>query len=315
MNKTVAVLIYPDFQLLDAAGPIGAFEMPMRMVSPSPYRLEVIAMEPGVVRSSSGAGLEAVSPGRMKIDTLIVAGGAGSRTTMRCAKTLAFVRKQARSARRVCSVCSGAFILAAAGVLDGKDATTHWGASAGFQRRFPNVNLKPDRIHVRDGSVWTSAGITAGIDLSLALIADDLGEEAARATAQQLVVYYRRPGGQSQFSPLVEFARGEGRFEPLLSWMREHIDEPLHVETLARRAGMSPRNFARAFVQETGVTPARAVERMRLDLARERVERGGDSMSVIARETGFSDPDRMRRAFLRAFGGSPQALRQLAVQH
>ena len=161
-------------------------------------------------------------------------------------------------------------------------------------------------------NVWTSAGITAGIDLSLALIAEDLGEDIARRTAQQLVVYYRRPGGQSQFSSLLEMDRPESRFGVLLGWMRERLHEPLGVERLAERAAMSPRNFARAFLADTGTTPARAVERLRVETARERIESGPDPIEIIAAEVGFGDPERMRRAFLRAFGQPPQALRRSA---
>jgi transcriptional regulator GlxA family with amidase domain len=174
------------------------------------------------------------------------------------------------------------------------------------------VKLEPDRIYTRDGKVWTSAGITAGIDLSLALIADDLGEEAARKSAQELVVYHRRPGGQSQFSALLDIERADGRFTELLSWARERLGEPLSVDDLAQQANMSPRNFTRAFSAETGITPARAVERLRLETAREQVEHSSVSIDVIAARAGFGDPERMRRAFLRAFGQPPQALRRLA---
>jgi transcriptional regulator GlxA family with amidase domain len=222
------------------------------------------------------------------------------------------VRCAAAGARRTASVCSGAFILAEAGLLDGRRATTHWSRSAGFAQRYPQVRLEPDRIFVKDGPVWSSAGITAGIDLSLALIAEDLGEEVARRTAQQLVVYHRRPGGQSQFSALLEMDRPEGRFGGLMSWMRERLHEPLNVERLADRAAMSPRNFARAFVAETGVTPARAVERLRVEAARERIEAGPEPIETIALASGFGEPERMRRAFLRAFGQPPQALRRSA---
>jgi transcriptional regulator GlxA family with amidase domain len=209
-------------------------------------------------------------------------------------------------------VCSGAYILAAAGILDGRRATTHWGRSAHFAKLFPEVKLDADRIFARDGKVWTSAGVTAGIDLALALIGDDLGEPVAKRVAQELVVYHRRPGGQSQFSALLDMDQAGGRLSPLIAWMREHIAEPLPVERLARRANMSPRNFARAFAAQTGVTPAKAVERLRLEVAREKIETGHEAIELIAGTTGFRDPERMRRAFLRAFGQPPQALRRLA---
>jgi transcriptional regulator GlxA family with amidase domain len=173
------------------------------------------------------------------------------------------------------------------------------------------VRLEADRIWIRDGAVWTSAGITAGIDLALAMIGEDLGEDIARRTAQQLVVYHRRPSGQSQYSALLELDAG-GRFAALLGWMRDHLARPLSVEALAEQAGMSARNFARAFAAETGVTPAKAVERLRLDVAREAVEDGARPIERIALDTGFGEPERMRRAFVRAFGQPPQALRRAA---
>jgi transcriptional regulator GlxA family with amidase domain len=212
----------------------------------------------------------------------------------------------------VTSVCSGAYVLAEAGLLDGRRATTHWVRSNDFARRYPKVRLEPDRIFIQDGPVWTSAGITAGVDLSLALIAEDLGEAVARRTAEMLVVYHRRPGGQSQFSTLLELDQPQGRFGPLLAWMRERLDQSLSVERLAQEAAMSPRNFARAFTAETGVTPARSVERLRVEVARERVEAGAEPIDRIAAATGFGDPERMRRAFVRAFGQPPQALRRAA---
>ncbi len=310
--RAVGVLVFPDFQILDAAGPIGAFEIAGRYV-PGAYDIRLIAADPGPVRSSSGVTLaaEAFDAGRA-LDTLVVSGGEGSRLPSTDRRMLDYVAAAAKTARRTTSVCSGAYILAAAGLLDGRRATTHWNRTRDFARRFPKVRLEPDRIWVRDGPIWTSAGITAGIDLALALIAEDLGEAVAKATAQQLVVYHRRPGGQSQFSALLELDRPEGRFGGLLAWTRERLHEPLNVERLAERAAMSPRNFARAFAAETGVTPARAIERLRVEAARARIEAGGEPIERIAGATGFNDPERMRRAFLRAYGQPPQALRRAA---
>ncbi len=312
MTRTLAVLIFPDFQILDAAGPIAAFEIAARYVEGA-YDLRVIAAEGGQVRSSSGAAMTAESFDQAQpIDTLVVAGGNGSREGARDPRVLDFVRETAARTRRTTSVCSGAYILAAAGLLDGRRATTHWNRSRDFARRFPKVRLEPDRIYVRDGPIWTSAGITAGIDLALALIAEDLGEAIARQTARQLVVYHRRPGGQSQFSALLELDRPGGRFGALMAWARERVHEPLNVERLAAQAAMSPRNFARAFTADTGVTPARAVERLRVEMARERIEAGPEPIDRVAQAAGFGDPERMRRAFLRAFGQPPQALRRAA---
>jgi transcriptional regulator GlxA family with amidase domain len=308
----LALLIFPDFQILDAAGPIAAFEIAGRH-GQGDYAIEVLATAPGQVRSSSGVAFtaQAADPATAH-DTLMIAGGDGTRAAFADAPTLAFVRAAAANAGRVTSVCSGAFVLAAAGLLDGRRATTHWSRTADFARRYPQVRLEPDRIFVRDGPVWTSAGITAGIDLALALIAADLGEDIARRTAQQLVVYRRRPGGQSQFSALLELERPDARFGALLAWARERLAEPLGVERLADRAAMSPRHFARAFAAETGVTPAKAIERLRVEAARDRIEASPEPIDRIAKTAGFGDAERMRRAFLRAFGQPPQALRRAA---
>jgi len=311
MSRKIHVFAFPGFQLLDAAGPISAFEIANRF-SAGAYELSFVAMQAGPVRSSCGIELLAARVSRKATDTLVLAGGLGVREALLDPKLIGWLRTAGSQARRVASVCTGAFLLAEAGLLDGKRATTHWWRSREFSSRYPQVTLEPDRIHVRDGKVWTSAGITAGIDLALALIAADLGEEAARSTAQALVVYYRRPGGQSQFSALVEMGGQDGRFTALMDWMRQRLAEDLTVERLAGKAAMSPRNFARAFRAETGMTPAKAVERLRLEVARERVENSADTIDVVARRTGFHDPERMRRAFLRAFGQPPQALRRTA---
>lgn len=227
--------------------------------------------------SSSGPALVAQGfDAAAGLDTLVVSGGWGTREATRCEATLGFTRTASCEARRTASICTGAFLLAAAGLLDDRSATTHWRLAPEFARAYPRVRLDPDRIFVRDGKFWTSAGISAGIDLALALIADDLGEPIAKQTAQNLVVYHRRPGGQSPFSALLPLDAPGGRFAPLLAWAREHLAEPLPVELLADRAVMSPRNFARAFAAETGMTPAKAIEHLRLEAARAYVEEGSD---------------------------------------
>src|SRR5260370_14136170 len=223
MPDTIDVLIFPDSRLLDAAGPRTVCEGAGREMAPSAYRLRLIARTAGPVASSSGVQLIAEAFAHDPLDTLIVAGGWGTLEASACADTLAFIRGAARRVRRVASVCSGAFILAAAGLLDGRRATTHWGRAAEFARAYPKVRVEPDRIFIRDGAVWSSAGITAGIDLALALVAEDLGEAVARRAAQQLVVYHRRPGGQSQFSALFEADRPGSRFSPRLAWARERL--------------------------------------------------------------------------------------------
>ena len=308
----IGVLIFPDFQLLDAAGPISTFEIAMRVAGAVPA-IKTLAVTPGPVRSTSGVEMLArgLKPSSA-ITTLIVAGGEGVRTAASCAKTLAFVRAIAKRGVRIASVCSGAYILAEAGLLDGRRATTHWQRTRQFVAAYPKVKLEADRIYARDGNIWTSAGITAGIDLSLAMVAEDYGDEIAQRTAKQLVLYHRRSGGQSQFSSLLELKAPTGRFGPLLAWAREHLDAPLTVEDMAEQAGMSSRHFTRAFIAETGTTPSKAVERLRIEVARQRVQSSSEAIERVAEVTGFRDPERMRRAFIRAFGQPPQSLRRAA---
>ena len=308
----IGVLVFPQFQLLDAAGPISVFEIAVRFAGQSPS-IKVLAVTPGPVRSSSG--VEMLARGLRPygaITTLLLAGGQGVETAARCEKTLKFVRTMAKRGVRIASVCSGAYILAEAGLLDGRRATTHWRRTRYFLIAYPGVKLEPDRIFVRDGNIWSSAGITAGIDLALAMVAEDFGDEIAQKTARQLVLYNRRSGGQSQFSSLLELKAPSGRFGALLSWAREHLDAPLTVEDLAEQAGMSSRHFTRAFIAETGSTPSKAVERLRIEVARQRVQSSSEAIERVAQLTGFRDPERMRRAFIRAFGQPPQSLRRAA---
>jgi transcriptional regulator GlxA family with amidase domain len=316
----IGILVFPDFQLLDAAGPISVFEIAGRYAASaikSPAikspAIKVLAARPGPVRSSSGVELLArgLRPSGA-ISTLIVAGGEGVRAAAACKQILAFVRAMAKRGVRVASVCSGAYILAEAGLLDGRRATTHWQRTRHFLSVYPRVKLEPDRIFVREGNIWSSAGISAGIDLALAMAAEDYSDEIAHKTARQLVLYHRRSGGQSQFSSLLELKAPAGRFGPLLTWAREHLDAPLTVEDLAEQAGMSSRHFARAFIAETGTTPSKAVERLRIEVARQRVQSSGEAIEHVAQSTGFRDPERMRRAFIRAFGQPPQSLRRAA---
>ncbi|WIM09530.1 GlxA family transcriptional regulator [Enhydrobacter sp.] len=309
MVRTVALVIHPGFQLLDAAGPTAAFEL-AEQYCPDSYDLALLAPGGGAVQSSAGLALSARPLEEAAFDSVIVSGGEIVRSVAAAEEIVAWLRRT--RARRVASVCTGSFLLAAAGLLDGRRATTHWAHTDHFSRRYPKVKVDPDRIFIRDGDVWTSAGISAGIDLALALIEDDLGPEISRRTAHQLVVHQRRPGGQLQFSALVELGGRTGRFEQLIEWMRAHLSESLTVERLADRAAMSPRHFARAFVAETGTTPAKAVERLRLETARTALETGHAPLERIAEATGFGDAGRMRRAFVRSFGLPPQALRRAA---
>jgi transcriptional regulator GlxA family with amidase domain len=249
---------------------------------------------------------------RGRATTLIIAGGDGVDAAARNKCTIRFVQNVAKRGTRVASVCSGTFILAEAGLLDGRRATTHWGRTRQFLSTYPRVKLEPDQIFVRDGEIWSSAGITAGIDLALAMVAEDYGDEVVQKTARQLVLYHRRSGGQSQFSSLLELKAPTGRFGPLLTWAREHLDKRLTVDDLAERAGMSSRHFARAFMAETGTTPSKAIERLRIEVARAQVQSTSEAIERVAETTGFGDPERMRRAFIRTFGQPPQSLRRAA---
>lgn len=300
-------MIHPGFQFLDVVGPTAAFEIASRYV-PDGYALEVLAPTAGMTASSSGLELAAGPLDANDLDTIMVSGGqlvwdmGAFHTVVEWLKTV--------RPRRLASVCSGAFLLAEAGRLDERSATTHWDSTERFRRNYPQVRLEPDRIFIKDGDTWTSAGISAGIDLALALIEDDHGAAIARRTAQQLVVHSRRPGGQSQFSGLLELGGQSGRFEALVAWIKANLAEPLTIEQLAERGAMSPRNFARAFVRETGTTPAKAVEQLRVAAARDAVEAGLGTFEEIARRFGFKDAGRMRRTFLRTLGQPPQLLRR-----
>ncbi|MBC7768073.1 MAG: DJ-1/PfpI family protein, partial [Phycisphaerales bacterium] len=251
--RTVEIVLFPGFQIIDAAGPMGAFEIASRFVRGA-YRLKLVAARAGMVASSAGPPMPAAAIGRAKADTIIVVGGNGTALAMTDASLLAAIKRAPNRGRRVASVCSGAFLLAAAGLLDGKTCTTHWRRAAQLARLFPNVRVEPDRIHVQDGDIWTSAGVTAGIDLALAMIEADLGADIAADVAREMVVYAKRPGGQAQHSALLDL--DAPRFAALNAWMRDRLGGALSVEALAARAAMSPRNFARAYATETGVTPA-----------------------------------------------------------
>jgi transcriptional regulator GlxA family with amidase domain len=312
MAHNIGFLVFPDFQILDLAGPLTAFEAPTRTVAPKPYRLHVLSERGGSIESSSGLEVITRPLSNQRLDTLIVAGGPGTSAAAASSVLKAFVLRTAKTARRTTSVCTGAFILAAAGLLNSRCATTHWKSAALLQRLYPQINVESDRIFVKDGSIWTSAGISAGIDLALALIEEDLGTEIARAAARQMVVYFRRPAGQSQFSALLDLDPSSDRIRHALIFARQHLHEPLSVEHLAKAASLSTRQFGRAFLSETGQTPAKAIEQLRAEVARLQIEKGSEPIEIIARSVGFSNPERMRRAFIRAFGQPPQALRRIA---
>jgi transcriptional regulator GlxA family with amidase domain len=310
MSCRISFLLFPGFQILDAAGPLAAFEQASYRVRGA-YQVRFVAAEAGDVVSSAGVAWRAEGPRALRgTHTLMVVGGNGAGCALEDERLIGLLRRSAARAPRVTSVCSGALLLAKAGLLEGKRATTHWSRVPEMRQRFPDVRVEPDSIWVRDGKFWTSAGITAGIDLALALITEDLGENVARDVARELVVYVQRPGGQTQFSNLLALGNPAGRFAGLHLWVQENLAQPLPVERLAKQAKMSPRSFARAYLLETGVTPAKTVERLRLEAARAALDTGGLSVLQIAEQVGFGDPERMRRAFLRHFGAPPIALKR-----
>jgi transcriptional regulator GlxA family with amidase domain len=308
----IGFLVFPNFNILDLSGPLAAFDVPRRELQPTPYRLTAYSEEGGAVMSSCGVSVNTVRLGRGEIDTFVAIGGTGAVAASRSPSMIALVKRTAPRARRVASVCSGAFLLAEAGLLDGRRATTHWEYACPLQKAFPEVKLECDQIYVRDGHIWTSGGVTAGIDLALALIEDDVGLEAAQRAARVLVVYHRRVGGQSQFSAMLEMEPATDRVRRALNYAREHLHEPLDVERMAESVHIGARQFSRLFLRETGETPAKAVERLRTEVAHMQVTGSTASIEVIARQVGFSSAERMRRAFVRLYGQPPQAMRRVA---
>ena len=312
--RRIEILAFKDVQLLDVAGPLQVFatanDLARAKQRSAPYEPVVVAAGP-LAMSSAGLGLatEALPKPYRPLDTLIVAGGFGVHPACADGTLIGWIKARAKSARRVASVCSGAFLLATAGLLDGRRAVTHWSRCREFAERFPNVRLEPDPIFIQDGNVWTSAGITAGIDLALALVEADLGREVALAVARQLVVFLKRPGGQSQFSATLALQHGNARFEGLHAWITDNLRGDLSVSALAEASGMSERSFVRHYRQATGMTPARAVERIRVEAARHTLETGLPVKRVAAR-CGFGSEETMRRSFLRLLGTPPQAYRE-----
>jgi transcriptional regulator GlxA family with amidase domain len=311
--RRVEVLAFPDVQLLDVAGPLQVFasanDLARTAGKPPPYALAVVAEHP-LVTASAGLGLatQALPRSGVPVDTLILAGGYGVYAACENAALIRWIKARAAKARRVASVCSGAFLLATTGLLDGRRAVTHWGRCAEFARRFPAVHLEPDPIFIRDGDIWTSAGITAGIDLALALVETDLGLPVALAVARQLVVFLKRPGGQAQFSATLTLQQGDARFERLHAWIADNLRRDLSVTSLADAAAMSERSFIRHYRRATGTTPARAIERLRVEAARQVLEQGLP-VKRVADRCGFGSEETMRRSFLRLLGATPQAYR------
>ncbi|SIO19115.1 transcriptional regulator, AraC family with amidase-like domain [Bradyrhizobium erythrophlei] len=307
--QRIGFVVFPGFQVMGFAV-ISAFEFANVHLGEKVYDVQLLSETGGHIPASMGMSVLAKPFGDTNFDTLIIGGGTVIEPST--PGLIEFVRRALGRNRRVAATCTGAFILAEAGLLDGRRATTHWYYARDLQARFPNVKVEEDRIFIADGPVWTSAGATAGIDLALALIEQDFGADVARAVAKKLVVYHRRAGGQSQFSALLELEPKSDRIQSALAYAKRNLTSKLTVRELAKAAHLSPRQFSRAFHAETGQSPAKAVENLRVETARLMMEQSRHPIEVIARQTGFADRDRMRRAFLRAFGQPPQVIRRNA---
>jgi len=309
MNRRVVFVVYPGLQILDLTGPLEVFSSANRRAGGSAYTTEVVSADGGTVRASCGLDVGArrsLRTCRGPIDTLVVVGGDGTRQAIHDDRLIAWIRAAAGRARRVTSVCSGSFLLARAGLLDGRRATTHWTRCTELAQLFPSVTVEGDPIFVRDGNVWTSAGVTAGMDLALALVEDDLGADLARDVARWLVLFVQRPGGQAQFSAQLAAQRPRRTsLRHLESWMADHLAADLSVPVLAARSGMSTRNFARTFRRETGVTPAAYVETVRVEAARRLLETSPRGVADIAQACGFGTVETMHRVFRRTLDVTP----------
>ncbi|WP_437842563.1 GlxA family transcriptional regulator [Sorangium sp. So ce1153] len=319
MTRRIVVVAYDGASAIDVVGPVDVFACasqlanPTRPDAPPAYAVEIAAVSGGVIRTISGTqivankALEDVAPGP---DTVLVAGG-DTGEAMRDARLLGWLRAAMPEVRRMGAVCTGAFLLAAAGLLAGHRAATHWSAADTLARQFPAVEVDPDAIFVRSGKIYTSAGTTASIDLALSLVEEDLGYDVALEVARGMVVFLKRPGGQSQFSrPLLAQTAATGPLRRVIEWALRHLDADLRVEVLADKAGMSPRNFARTFARALQTTPAKFVEAARLEQARSCLEGGRASIKQLARDCGFGTDERMRRAFQRTLQVTPEEYRQ-----
>ncbi|MEH6525398.1 MAG: helix-turn-helix domain-containing protein [Sneathiella sp.] len=315
--KRVVFVIYPGVTLLDVAGPLQAFSSANNTEIAEGRRVYEVAIaspEGGPVATDCLVDLGTVSLDHaavQPIDTLIVAGGDGVFDALDQRNIVSWIKAQSPNCRRVASTCMGSFLTAAAGLLDGQNVTTHWRHVEELQRRFPKINVKRDPLFVRNGAMWSSAGVTAGIDLALAMIEEDMGHTAAMQVAQALVVFFKRPGGQSQFSDIlsIQASETEGLFADLHAWIAGHLQSDLSVPKMAERLAMSPRSFSRKYKEKTGITPAKTVEMMRVDAAKHALARSNLPLAKIAFNTGFLDEQRLRRAFQRHVGTSPMAYR------
>jgi transcriptional regulator GlxA family with amidase domain len=308
----IGYLLSDGFQIMTLASQ-SVFEYANDTLGETFYGIENFSTAGGEVRSSLGmkVGTRALSA-RTAMDTWIAAGVNTPLTTHPSDDLLAFVRRASTRSRRIAGICTGGFVLAEAGLLANRRATMHWAFARDLQRLFPDVRVEEDRIYIVDGPVWTSAGMTAGLDLALAMVEKDLGADVARTVAHKLVMHQRRAGGQSQHSEMLELAPKSDRIQNALNYARKNLSRPLTVEELAGEAHLSPRQFSRVFTQETGQSPAKAIEGLRLEAARLMIEKSRHSLDAIARETGFRDRRHMREAFMRGFGVPPQEVRREA---
>lgn len=305
--QTIGFLITHHFQIMSMAA-LSAFEFANLAASSPTYEVKTISEAGGPVSNSLGMRVETSPMTSSNYDTLLVTGNMSMTPTSQA--VVEFLQMARQEVRRIGSICTGAFVLAEAGLLDGHRATTHWAHAEALAARFPAITVEKDRIFIADDALWTSAGMSAGIDMALAMIEKDLGADIAREVAKKLVVYHRRAGGQSQYSALLDISPRSDRVQRALEFARGHLTAALSVEQLAEAANLSPRQFSRQFRLETGKSPAKAVEQLRVEAARLMMEQGHFPMDVIARESGFGGRERMRRAFVRHYGQPPQTLRQ-----
>lgn len=303
----VGLILYPGFQVLGLSMS-ASFEIANIVAQKAVYDITLLSEHGGLVQTSAGFGVDTQAFDDRRFDTLILMGDNIVRPAS--AGLIDYLRRSLPFTRRLGSICTGSAALAEAGLLDGRRVTTHWAHAGELQRAYPGIKVDADRIFINDGPIWTAAGMSACVDLALALVENDLGSDITRLVSKQLVVYHRRAGGQSQFSVMQDLDPKSDRVQAALTYARQHLKSELSVETLAYVANLSPRQFSRVFAAETGKSPAKAIESLRVESARVMMESGLHSIDVVATEIGFGDRERMRRAFIRAYGKPPQVFQR-----
>lgn len=309
MPASIGFLTFPDFQVQDLAGPLSVFELANSLLDKPAYELSIVSKKGGLVKSSTTFEIMSNAVPERPFDTLIVVGGEGCCPPRAIGDLVSVVSRHFSAGRRISSICTGAFVLAEAGVLHGCAATIHWKCVQTLQQLYPDISVETDRIFVRSGTVWTSAGVLAGIDLALALVEEDLGPTLARSVAREMVMYYRRPGVEKQRSTLLEVEASSDRIRAAINYVRENLCSSLSVESLAEIACLSTRQFSRLFVKETGETPARTIEKIRSEVALSLIRDSHEPLGKIAARVGFASPRQMHRAFVRLYGDPPQKFR------